>query len=57
MELKWKRLVRSLKKSAKKFAANNEFFRLRTTRFISRSLTLLSIGTALSEQKTFNSAH
>jgi hypothetical protein len=29
----------------------------RVTRFISRSLTLLSIGTAPSKQKTFNSSH
>jgi hypothetical protein len=34
---------------------NKEFFRFKTTRFISRSLTLLSIGTASSEQKTFSS--
>jgi len=36
---------------------NREFFRLSTTRFISRSLTLLSMGTAPSEQNTFCSAH
>src|SRR5215813_2585846 len=36
---------------------NKEFFRFSTTRFISRSLTLLSIGTAPSEQNTFSSAH
>src|SRR6266446_5539930 len=33
-----------------------EFFRFNTTRFISRSLTLLSMGTAPSEQKMFSSA-
>jgi hypothetical protein len=33
----------------------SEFFRFRTMRFISRSLTLLSIGIAPSEQKTFTS--
>jgi hypothetical protein len=37
------------------FPTNKEFFRFKTTRFISRSLTLLSIGTAPSEQKTFSS--
>ena len=36
---------------------NNEFLRLSTTRFISRSLPLLSMGTAPSEQKTLSSAH
>jgi hypothetical protein len=35
----------------------SEFFRFRTMRFISRSLTLLSMGTAPSEQKTFSSFH
>jgi hypothetical protein len=37
---------------------NRQFFRLSTTRFISRSLTLLSMSTtAPSEQNTFCSAH
>src|ERR1700723_2704841 len=36
---------------------NKEFLRFSTTRFISRSETLLSIGTAPSLQKTFSSAH
>jgi hypothetical protein len=35
----------------------SEFFRLRTTRFISLSLTLLSMGTAPSVKKTFSSFH
>ena len=34
---------------------NKEFFLFNTTRFISRSLALLSMGTAPSEQKTFSS--
>src|ERR1700736_568060 len=39
------------------FPTKSEFFRLRTTRFISLSLTLLSMGTTPSEQKTFSSFH
>jgi hypothetical protein len=39
------------------FPTNGEFLRLSTTRFISRSLTLLSMGIAPSEQNTFSSAH
>src|SRR6266566_1852749 len=35
---------------------NKEFFLFNTIRFISRSLALLSMGTAPSEQKTFSSA-
>lgn len=42
--------------AAARVAANKEFFRFSTTRFISRSLTLLSMGTPPSEQKTFSSA-
>src|SRR6266478_2887719 len=34
-----------------------EFFLFSTTRFISRSLTLLSMGTAPSVQNTFSSVH
>jgi RHS repeat-associated protein len=36
---------------------NSEFLRFSTTRFISRSLTLLSIGTAPSRENTFSSSH
>jgi hypothetical protein len=36
---------------------NSEFLRLSMMRFISRSLMLLSIGTAPSVQKTFSSGH
>ena len=36
---------------------NKEFLRFSTTRFISRSLMLLSMGTAPSEQKVFSSVH
>ena len=35
----------------------SEFFRLSTTRFISRSEMLLSMGTAPSAQNTFSSVH
>lgn len=36
---------------------NNELLQFKTTRFIFLSETLLSMGTAPSEQKTFSSAH
>jgi hypothetical protein len=39
------------------FPTKTEFFRLRTMRFISRSDTLLSMGTAPSVEKTFSSFH
>lgn len=37
--------------------SNKEFLRLITTRFMSRSLTLLSMGTAPSEANTVSSCH
>jgi len=44
-------------KAGAKLGSLSEFLRFSTTRFISRSLTLLSIGTAPSEQYTFSSSH
>jgi len=39
------------------FPTKRLFFRFKITRFISRSLTLLSMGTAPSVENTFNSVH
>jgi hypothetical protein len=43
--------------SSARVPTKREFWRLRTTRFISRSETLLSMGTVPSSQKTFSSFH
>ena len=42
---------------ATRVADEREFLRLRTTRFISRSLTLLSMGTAPSVVNTVSASH